>query len=78
MQVLSASADGVQVHIADAPRFPYRGLMIDSGRHFLPVSAQCTFMRHCRAETQWRTKGGVRFAKAPGIEIGGIRTFLVG
>jgi hexosaminidase len=25
------------VHIEDRPRFPWRGLMIDSGRHFMPV-----------------------------------------
>ncbi len=26
------------VHIEDTPRFPWRGLMLDSGRHFLPLA----------------------------------------
>lgn len=40
LQLLSADADGYSfpaVEIEDAPRFPWRGLMIDSSRHFMPL-----------------------------------------
>lgn len=43
-QIVDVRAQGVQtipsapVHIEDAPQYPFRGLMIDSGRHFLPVA----------------------------------------
>lgn len=40
LQLLDADADGylfAGATITDAPRFPWRGLMIDSARHFMPM-----------------------------------------
>lgn len=40
LQLVSVSPDGFAapaVSIKDTPRFPWRGLMIDSGRHFIPL-----------------------------------------
>jgi len=40
LQLVAVSGSGYAIpatHIEDAPRFPWRGLMIDSGRHFMPV-----------------------------------------
>jgi len=40
LQLIAISPDGFSVpavHIEDRPRFPWRGLMIDSGRHFIPL-----------------------------------------
>jgi hexosaminidase len=40
LQLVHVSPDGFvlpAVEITDSPRFPWRGLMIDSGRHFMPL-----------------------------------------
>ncbi|HEX5424029.1 MAG TPA: family 20 glycosylhydrolase [Candidatus Acidoferrales bacterium] len=42
LQLVSATPTGFAapaVHIEDAPRFPWRGLMIDVSRHFIPMDA---------------------------------------
>jgi len=42
LQLIAISPDGFSVsavHIEDRPRFPWRGLMIDSGRHFIPLDS---------------------------------------
>jgi hexosaminidase len=40
LQLIAITPEGFSVpalHIEDRPRFPWRGLMIDSGRHFIPM-----------------------------------------
>src|SRR5215469_274271 len=40
LQLVAITPDGFAapaVHIEDRPRYPWRGLMIDSGRHFMPL-----------------------------------------
>ncbi|MGH9734389.1 MAG: beta-N-acetylhexosaminidase, partial [Candidatus Acidiferrales bacterium] len=42
LQLVEATSHGFAapaVHIEDAPRFPWRGLMIDVSRHFIPMDA---------------------------------------
>jgi hexosaminidase len=40
LQLIAITPEGFSIpglHIEDRPRFPWRGLMIDSGRHFIPL-----------------------------------------
>ena len=77
---MAASLPGV--HIADAPRFSYRGLHLDVGRHFAPVSfvkryidlmtryKYNTFHWHLTEDQGWR----IEIKKYPRLtEIGGCR-----
>jgi len=70
------------VHIADAPRFSYRGLHLDVGRHFMPVSfvkryidlmsryKYNTFHWHLTEDQGWR----IEIKKYPRLtEVGGCR-----
>jgi hexosaminidase len=48
--VLNASVvDRLPVHIADAPHFPWRGLMLDTSRHFIGVDAIKALLRGMHA-----------------------------
>ena len=70
------------VHVADAPRFSYRGLHLDVGRHFMPVSfvkryidlmsryKYNTFHWHLTEDQGWR----IEIKKYPRLtQVGGCR-----
>jgi hexosaminidase len=83
-QLVSASPSGIPAaRIEDAPRFPYRGLHLDVGRHFFPVEfikryidllaafKLNTFHWHLTEDQGWR----LEIKKYPKLtEIGGWRT----
>ncbi|MDL5352484.1 beta-N-acetylhexosaminidase [Microbacterium sp. zg-YB36] len=74
------------VEIADAPRFAYRGVMLDVARHFFPVETVCTYIDraaelklnhlhlHLTDDQGWRLEIRSRpelTAKAAGTAVGG-------
>lgn len=89
VQLITPAGDGWQipaVHIADTPRFAYRGVMLDVARHFHPVSTVQAYIEraaslkfnvlhlHLTDDQGWRLEIASRpllTEKASGTAVGG-------